>query len=562
MPRFAKSPRPLTLLIAAAFCLAGATAWADPPASTPEKSEKPQAQSGSKKPNKEKAKPDQQEITEEDVNAADSLLGDGDKLAEKKKYDDALLEYKRAYEQIVPMLRGLPFRSPVEPKLMSRTELQQYMQQEMEKEVDKDEQRLLAATLAAFGFAREAIDVEKLLVNLYTEEVAGFYDPTNQKMFLIHEQAKESKPKGLFELLLGSEQEFDTGQQKSTLAHEMTHALADQHFGLDAMHQATKHDDDMALALSALIEGEAMIVMFEEMYREGLPSGQVLSMAPARMDLLFGVMKMVMPFSSGKTFSSSPRIFQESLIFPYHKGSVFLLHLTNKSGWKQVNRAFRNPPVSTEQILHPEKFLGKDRDDPVIVSIPDLSADLPGWESVGQNVLGEFQLSVLLEKTAGGKRAAAGWDGDLYRIYERDGKYGLVWMSVWDDEAQAAEFADVYATFARREKVLRALPEEKDENGKPKPKPALTEFLTGEKIDDGKLRQASVDDRVFRIEQRGDRVAVIEGFSAAETEALTPHAFDLTIKPKRYEKVAKKKPETVDGKPDSPKNPTSENKPK
>ncbi len=500
------------------------------------------------KENEQKESPAAEQDAQPDAQA---LLGQGDKLAEEKQYDDALLEYKRAYEQIVPMLRGLPFRAPVEPKLMSRTELQQYMQLELEKEFDPDQRKLLAATLSAFGFASKAIDVEKLLLNLYTEEVAGFYDPSNKKMFLIQEQPAAAKSKGLFEALFGSKPAFDTGQQKSTLAHEMTHALADQHFGLEALHKAAKHDDDMAMALSALIEGEAMVVMFSEMYRESGSAGQVLRMAPARMDLLFGVMKMVMPFSSGQTFRTSPRIFQESLIFPYHKGTVFLLHLTNRSGWKQVNRAFKNPPVSTEQILHPEKYFGKERDEPVVVELPELTASIPAWKSVGKNVLGEFQMSVLLERTAGGKRAAAGWDGDTYEIFERDGRHGLAWLSVWDDEAEAAEFAQVYGNFVRRVKLASAAPATPvtdAETVQARDEEITKKLVDGVKTAEGTVRQATVGERVLWIEQRGDRVAVVEGFDAKETETLAPILFQAGTQPKRFGRVAaEKKNEKANG---------------
>jgi len=176
---------------------------------------------------------------------------------------------------------------------------------------------------------------------------------------------------------------------------------------------------------------------------------ELLHASPAAMDASFSLMRGLLPFASGKTFRTAPPVFRETMLFGYLKGMVFVLHLTNEGEWASVDRAFKNPPVSTEQILHPEKYLN-DVDAPVAIDLPELS-DVVGddWNELGRNVLGELQISILLRKHWG-PRAAAGWDGDRYAVFRGpDGQLGLVWFTTWDTAEDANEFAGAYARYVR-----------------------------------------------------------------------------------------------------------------
>lgn len=123
----------------------------------------------------------------------------------------------------------------------------------------------------------------------------------------------------------------------------------------------------------------------------------MLQTSPEAMDASLGFMQLLMPFATGPTFRTAPPIFRDTLTFAYFKGLVFVLHLTNQHEWKAVDAAFRQPPLSTEQIIHPEKFF-KDRDDPVEVTLPPLGELLNAWKPMGSNVLGELQISILLRR--------------------------------------------------------------------------------------------------------------------------------------------------------------------
>ncbi len=460
----------------------------------------------------------------EGLRTFDELLGEGDSLADKKDYSGALVLYKQAYEKWVADVRGLPFKESVRPKLMDRGDLQKQMIQLVNEDYTDAEFHLMQQWLTAFGMAPAGLDAKKTIIDLHSEEVAGFYNPKNKDMVLIKEP--EVQKKGLLGALFGGGGDgFDKAEQKTTLSHELVHALQDQQFDLLKMDGAVEHDDDMILALTALIEGDATVVMLADMQRDTDDPREIIRTPPQMADLLFGTMKAMMPFASGKTMRNAPAIFKESLLFPYHKGTVFVLHQTNSGGWKAVDNAFRDPPTSTEQVLHPEKY--RKRDEPVQLEFPDLQPALgDGWKHLGSNVMGEFQTIVLLRGVKGADKAAAGWDGDAYAIYESaEKKPALVWASTWDSATDAKEFFQAYQSVVTK------------------------------KLGDGAERKETGDkqfvltkgEAVHHVELRDKDVMAVEGFSAGETAKLvdlafaakkSPKKFDITRQPKK--KVEKK----------------------
>jgi hypothetical protein len=215
-------------------------------------------------------------------------------------------------------------------------------------------------------------------------------------------------------------------------------------------------------------------------------------------------LSFIAPFLSilggGKTLREAPPIIAESMTFPYLRGMVFCARLTNEGGWKAVDEAYRDPPVSTEQIIHPEKFRDK-VDLPMIVDLGELKPGAP-WKELGRNVLGELQTSIMLGRQ--GARAAAGWDGDRYAVFETPEKrLGLVWVSTWDSPDDAREFAHAYVRYQTRRMGKNA--------------------FEPEKIPDSLWR---CTDNVCRVvERRGADVAVIEGFAPTASANLLESAF-------------------------------------
>ena len=177
--------------------------------------------------------------------------------------------------------------------------------------------------------------------------------------------------------------------------------------------------------------------------------GTLISQVPAsNLDRIFGLMMPFMSFAGGKSLREAPVILSESMIFPYFRGLVFCAKLTNEGGWDALNRAYKNPPLSTEQILHPEKY-SNDPDAPTAVDLGKLDAGTE-WKELGRNVVGEMQLGVLLRRHAG-KSAAAGWDGDQYAVFEGpEGKLGLVWFTTWDSAKIRLNFSKDTHVFKQR----------------------------------------------------------------------------------------------------------------
>jgi len=436
-----------------------------------------------------------------DVDAGKSLLKEGDAAADRGETTEAVIRYKRAFEKLLPGMRKIPFKNEVKRDVTAREDLQALLVKEIDQEMTPAEFRANELGLKALGLLPAEFDLKKVMVKVYSEEIAAFYDTKTKTMHLIREpEAKAKKPLTFLERLMGKTGGFDKDENKTVIAHELTHALADQNFDIDAMQKAARNDDDRDLALSALVEGEATLTMIGAQMQDW--NGSVVRDVPAaNLDRVFGFLMPLMPMAGGKSLREAPVILSETMIFPYLRGLVFCARLTNDGGWEALNEAYRRPPLSTEQILHPEKYRAKP-DAPTAVDLGSLDPGA-GWKEVGRNVVGEMQLGVML-RAHGGKTAAAGWDGDRYAVFENaDGRLGLVWLSTWDSETDAREFQRGYVRF------------QTTKLGKDAPTP--DEFSD--------VMRRSLKDAAFAVERRGSDVAVVEGFSADRTDTLLDAAF-------------------------------------
>ena len=433
------------------------------------------------------------------------MLSEGDRLAEHGQFTDAVIQYKRGMEKLLPELRKIPFKHEVKRDVTKRENMRALILKEIDEDTTPQEFRANELAMKAFGLLPLDYNLREALAQVYAEEVAAFYDPKTKTMHLI-EEAKAEVPKKptLLERLFGRKGDFDKDENKTVIAHELTHALADQHFDLDAMQQAVKKDDDRSLAISALIEGEATLVMFGAGMDDW--EGDDITQLPAQnLEWTFSILAPFLPFmGGGKSLRTAPPIVSESMTFPYFKGMVFCAKLTNKGGWAAIDEVYRNPPLSTEQILHPEKY-SAEVDLPMSIDLGVLEPG-QGWKEVGRNVVGEMQLGVMLKKH-GGKAAAAGWDGDRYAIFEGPGKkLGLVWLSTWDSDDDAREFCKGYVSY-QTTKVGHL-------GGHPTP------------IPDSVWR--NLDDQLYVVKRLGRDVVVVEGFAPGPTLALVDAAFRAT----------------------------------
>lgn len=459
---------------------------------------------------------------------AEQLITEGDRLADQGDYSEALERYTEAYHAIVSGIRGQKFGRRVLPNLLTREELGKEMLEMMKDEYTPQEIELMDASYKAFGLIPPQLSSQELLTKLLTEEVAGFYDPKKKRMVLIQENGTAKDP-GFLGRLFGAQAAFDKEEQKTTLAHEMTHALQDQLYDLTAMQERIEHDDDLLLAFSAMVEGDATLLMFAEM-DEG---SDITEMDAEAVKATFTLMSWMLPVAGGATYRKAPPIFRETLIFPYFQGMVFCISLASERGWQAIHAAYSDPPTSTEQILHPKKYTGE-RDEAQAVTIPALEDLLPKeWKHLGGNCLGEFQTSILLKRLRSGRRAAEGWDGDRYEVFQHtDGRLALVSVSVWDSEKDAQQFAESYTEYRQTAK-----PRKDESNAKPegeRPEAESDKDSRGKGDNQSQADQANLVSGERSIEVHDDKVWIIEGFDPETTQAIDGVLSECTFEIKRF----------------------------
>lgn len=310
-------------------------------------------------------------------------------------------------------LRELPIRRQVSSRALTRSEIEQKVQQAFLEQTTPDE--ILASELAlkTLGLAPQDLDLRDLQLKLLTEQLAGLYDPKAREFYLASW--------------------VDPLLQRPVIVHELTHALQDQHFELRRLAEWPDGDSDAQLAAHSLVEGDATLLMAQYVLRN--PEA-----GAAYMQAMLTAAKM-------PVFENAPRAVRESLTFPFVQGMQFASVLHGRGGWKAVTAAYAPLPQSTEQILHIEKFDA--REPPIAVTIPDVTASLGrGWRRLDADVSGEMGYQVILDQfltdPAESRRAAAGWGGDRFAVYERAGQAVVIQMTVWDSDADAREFADAY----------------------------------------------------------------------------------------------------------------------
>lgn len=329
-------------------------------------------------------------------------------------------------EKQTSALRELPFQKPVQYKTIGREELREYLRKKLHEQYTPAELHDYGRTLETIGLIPGGTDLLAVVLGMYDEQVAAFYVPEERALYTF-------KDGGLASNL-----------EKVTMAHELTHALQDQNFDLLKLPLRIKDNDDLALASSALVEGDATLLM-GQYYGEHLDARNLLA------DVLGAVLGQ-----RTAQFQSAPAYFREMMLFPYQEGAAFATAIFAAGGWEALNAAYRNPPQSTEEILHPEKFIGQ-RERPVRLELP--APPRAGWRKIGENTLGEFGLRSLFSQHHSvfeAVRAAQGWQGDRYQVYESSatGPVVLVWDSAWDTAADAEEFAASYRRLAQKRGVV------------------------------------------------------------------------------------------------------------
>ncbi len=305
-------------------------------------------------------------------------------------------------------IRGLPFKRPVDYQVLDRRQIKETIAGKLAEVFSETEFENITLALIRLGLLEPGYPLRERYVELLGEQVAAFYDQHTHTLFMFEDASLEN------------------AQNRIVLAHELTHALQDQHFGLNRLPLELKTNDDRAAAASALCEGDATLVMSEFMLKN-------MSLAALK-DNVAGMLAQNM-----EQLAKAPRYLREMLVFPYLRGQEFCTALFSQGGYEAINRAYTEPPGSTAQILDPQKYVGSPREEPVLIEWPDLDAS--GQKPIADNVLGEMGIRILFAEwidAATGERASQGWRGDRYLCF--DGGRSLVWKSVWTTPGEAQEF--------------------------------------------------------------------------------------------------------------------------
>ena len=354
--------------------------------------------------------------------------------------------------------RGLPCLHAVPYGALGELGLKRKMVLAFQEELPAEKMAPLEASLKAFGLIPESMVLAKYYPELLTSQVGGFYDPRRKYLTLVMREGG----------LLGKEASAKYGadvakrMEETVLVHELTHALQDQHFNLQKFAINDPLSDEGAARL-ALIEGDATLTMynfFTGMNLENMPGME--QMMTKMFEDPQKLMDMSADMPGGKEMADAPAWFRDNLLFSYLQGYVFCMNVKKKGGQKLLDYAFtKDPPRSTEQILHPEKWHTK-RDDPVAIVWPDLSNELPGYKKVAEAQLGEQSIKVLLrgkmknEKQAA--EAAAGWGGDRFAVYQRNDSRVLLWITEWDSNQDSRKFKEAAAALGEDWNVEQSRP--------------------------------------------------------------------------------------------------------
>jgi hypothetical protein len=335
--------------------------------------------------------------------------------------------------------RGLRAKRRVGSRTLEEKELAGEVAAAIREDMPAGVLRSMEVSLKAFGLIPESLDLAVFLPQLLTQEIAGYYDPEKKALSLIRREGG----------VLGGEAGLEArSAEDMVLIHELTHALQDQHFDL-AKFTKTDPMSDASTARQALVEGDATLTMLDALLAtrvEELPN------AAGLMEKTLGSstwMSDAPDLPGSRELAAAPPYIRETLLFSYAQGSLFCISVRKAGGQKLLDRAFRDdPPRSSEQILHPEKWHGR-RDDPVAVTWPDLAPVLPGFTKSAEGEMGELTIRILLREAlkdpARAETAAAGWGGDRFAVYEKSGDPAgrrlLAWITEWDTPEDATEFA-------------------------------------------------------------------------------------------------------------------------
>lgn len=408
----------------------------------------------------------------------------------------------------------LPIKHEVKRRLVTRDEVEAYLKKSMEE--DKGAKRLQRTELVLkkFGLLPRDFDLQTFLVALLREQVAGYYDAKTKTVNLLDW--------------------IDADQQKPVLAHELTHALQDQSFGLekwmkvddvdlDEKKHLTESDienDEAGEAREAVVEGQAMVVLVDYMLA---PTGQSLLAAPQVADAM--TEGMLVGTSDSPEFQKAPLFLREELTFPYRYGLDFEAALLKVGKERAFAGAFGDPPQTSRQIMEPQTYLSGEKIPPM--PLPDFRQDFKNYERFDVGAMGEFDVSILMDQYVGAdvsKKIYPQWRGGYYYAARLKGDasapLAILYVSRWASPEAAAQFAAIYAKgIAKRYKKVQEAAD--DENNR------VADLQTVASL--AGTHSWLTEEGIVLIAVQGDTVFITESLDQPITEHLEQEVLGAVI---------------------------------
>jgi len=315
-------------------------------------------------------------------------------------------------------VRGLPFIATPTVVILDDAEFTQRVSDLVAEDLDEEELAIDSAFFSMLGMLDPGTDLYTLLIDLYAEQVAGFYDGDAEEMVV------PAAPEGF------------TPLQRITVLHELVHALTDQHFDFNDEYEVLIDDGtgDDASAFQALIEGDATRSQF--VYMEDMSPIEAVQAATEALSY------------DSSVLDSIPSWMQADLTFPYDQGLVFVDAIVSTGGLAAVDEAYQEPPATTEQILDVAKYNRNEQPR----DLPALTVELDGWDLYDEATLGEWGLRLVISDSVlpgEATQAAAGWGNDTYRVFSRGDDVAMALSYIGDSERDAEELANALIVHIR-----------------------------------------------------------------------------------------------------------------
>ena len=337
---------------------------------------------------------------------------------------DELCNYATSAIADASKIRGLSIRRPVPCIVQNKEQVKQYILDAMQEKIPAKKMEMEEELYKALGFIPLNYNYQQGLVDLYVSQIGGYYDP----------QADHFVMAGWMPALF----------QTTIAVHELTHALQDQYYDLEKFMDPETMTTDELISRSALVEGDATAVMIDH-------SRMLLGQAgiAKEKNVQSFMMQNIIGVALMNGIGDVPPSLTNMLIFPYTSGLRFVHALLQKGGYGRIDAAFKRPPRSSEEILHPEKYFTSGASFRLINEAALRQVLAPNTAAlVYQDVLGEFSISALLsayiQDRGSVADAAQGWGGDRVGIFEADGQRSVIWVSAWDSPKDAEQFATLY----------------------------------------------------------------------------------------------------------------------